>query len=248
MPLLDGFHATIRIRQSPIPQVRDVVILALTASAIAGDRERFLSAGMNGYLSKVRPILSRFVGRNPYPTSRFLRSLSAPKSSRLQSSTAFSLPSPRPLRTTLRPSSPFPSPKTLSMLILKGTKEISTWTRRLWRDVAPAIPRTRSRSSRQRSRLVQRGKTGGASSPCVLNTLFKHTAYLRCIACRTHHPPLCITLGIFSRNLRFYNMCFCLRLRVCQDLAFESNSAQRDTVAKGSRGWSLHVRSRSGSQ
>lgn len=50
---MDGFDATLHIRQSPNPEVANVIILALTASAIAGDRERFIGAGMNGYLSKV---------------------------------------------------------------------------------------------------------------------------------------------------------------------------------------------------
>ncbi|KAM0746104.1 hypothetical protein T439DRAFT_360678 [Meredithblackwellia eburnea MCA 4105] len=52
MPVLDGESATIRIRQSPKPEISKVVVIALTASAIAGDRERFIAAGMNGYLSK----------------------------------------------------------------------------------------------------------------------------------------------------------------------------------------------------
>ncbi|KAL8283876.1 hypothetical protein RQP46_005308 [Phenoliferia psychrophenolica] len=52
MPLMDGFDATLHIRQSPNPEIANVVIIALTASAIAGDRERFLGAGMNGYMSK----------------------------------------------------------------------------------------------------------------------------------------------------------------------------------------------------
>ena len=50
---MDGFDATLHIRQSPNAKIANVIILALTASAIAGDRERFLGAGMNGYLSKV---------------------------------------------------------------------------------------------------------------------------------------------------------------------------------------------------
>lgn len=51
MPELDGVQATQLIRQMPEPQ-RAVKIVALTANAIAGDRERFLAAGMDGYLTK----------------------------------------------------------------------------------------------------------------------------------------------------------------------------------------------------
>lgn len=51
MPLLDGFAATRLIRQAEPPGVR-VPIIALTASATAGEEERCLAAGMTGFLSK----------------------------------------------------------------------------------------------------------------------------------------------------------------------------------------------------
>jgi PAS domain S-box-containing protein len=49
MPVMDGFEATHRIRQS---LHKDIPILALTASAMAEDRNRCLREGMNDYLSK----------------------------------------------------------------------------------------------------------------------------------------------------------------------------------------------------
>jgi CheY-like chemotaxis protein len=50
---LDGLQTTIRIRQSNNPQVAHVKIIALTASALKGDRDAFLASGADGYLSKV---------------------------------------------------------------------------------------------------------------------------------------------------------------------------------------------------
>lgn len=52
MPVLDGYHATREIRRHLDPNVRDVLVIAMTASAIRGDREKCLEAGMNNYLAK----------------------------------------------------------------------------------------------------------------------------------------------------------------------------------------------------
>ncbi|KAF2720977.1 hypothetical protein K431DRAFT_225201 [Polychaeton citri CBS 116435] len=52
MPVLDGYNATREIRKHTDPAVRDVLVIAMTASAIRGDREKCLEAGMNNYLAK----------------------------------------------------------------------------------------------------------------------------------------------------------------------------------------------------
>jgi signal transduction histidine kinase/CheY-like chemotaxis protein len=52
MPVLDGYEATKAIRKDPDPNVNKVLIIAMTASAIRGDREKCLEAGMNDYLAK----------------------------------------------------------------------------------------------------------------------------------------------------------------------------------------------------
>lgn len=52
MPILDGLQASALIRKDEDPVVRGVLIIAMTASAIRGDREKCLQAGMNNYLAK----------------------------------------------------------------------------------------------------------------------------------------------------------------------------------------------------
>ena len=51
MPNLNGVEATERIRGEAGPN-RHTEIIAMTADAMQGDRERYMSAGMNDYLSK----------------------------------------------------------------------------------------------------------------------------------------------------------------------------------------------------
>ncbi|GAB1313271.1 Chk1 protein kinase [Madurella fahalii] len=52
MPVLDGYEATKLLRNDELESVRKVLVIAMTASAIQGDREKCLAAGMNDYLAK----------------------------------------------------------------------------------------------------------------------------------------------------------------------------------------------------
>jgi two-component system cell cycle response regulator DivK len=50
LPDLDGVQALMRLRGDE--RTAGIPVLALTAQAMRGDRERFLKAGFDGYLSK----------------------------------------------------------------------------------------------------------------------------------------------------------------------------------------------------
>jgi CheY-like chemotaxis protein len=74
MPVLDGFEAAAQIRSTENPQHRTTIV-AMTALAMQGDRERCLAAGMDDYITKpIKPaelqrVLERWLGDQPAPAA-----------------------------------------------------------------------------------------------------------------------------------------------------------------------------------
>lgn len=53
MPVMDGVEATMAIRSSSMLGVKSrIPIIAMTAYAMSGDKEKFLASGMDDYIAK----------------------------------------------------------------------------------------------------------------------------------------------------------------------------------------------------
>jgi CheY-like chemotaxis protein len=52
MPVMDGITATKKIREIEATGERHIPIIAVTANALAGDRENCLAAGVDDYIAK----------------------------------------------------------------------------------------------------------------------------------------------------------------------------------------------------
>ena len=77
MPRMDGYEATRLIRKHEQSQHGRVPIVALTADALASDRERCLASGMDDFMTKpVSPsqlasVIKRWTGRDTNPTTQW---------------------------------------------------------------------------------------------------------------------------------------------------------------------------------
>jgi CheY-like chemotaxis protein len=68
LPGIDGLEIVSQIKENE--DLRDIWVIALTASAMRGDRERFLAAGCDDYLSKPLQVMELIKKVDDFYTSR----------------------------------------------------------------------------------------------------------------------------------------------------------------------------------
>jgi CheY-like chemotaxis protein len=75
MPVMDGYTATREIRKNE--RFKNIPIIAMTANAMAGDREKVINAGMNDHIAK--PLN---VGMMFSTMAKWIKPLNSPAASR----------------------------------------------------------------------------------------------------------------------------------------------------------------------
>ncbi|KAI0013328.1 putative histidine kinase HHK1p [Xylariaceae sp. FL0662B] len=134
MPVLDGYEATKLLRKDAIEEVRKILVIAMTASAIQGDREKCIASGMNDYLAKpvkadlLRRKLDTYIQGHAHPSNPPSNHSSDPirlRSWPLESSNSHTTP----------------TPSTLTISRLKSTKGLPPLGMPIKED-APSTPNT----------------------------------------------------------------------------------------------------------
>lgn len=88
MPVMDGYEATRKIRQQP--RYEHLPIIAMTANAMSGDKEKVLSAGMNDHIAKPLDVQRMFSVLGQWIDSSTSRTESSPKAVNLNEDTTTS--------------------------------------------------------------------------------------------------------------------------------------------------------------
>jgi two-component system, chemotaxis family, sensor kinase CheA len=68
MPIMDGYETLKKIRSSP--QLKHIPVIALTAQAMRGDKEKCIDAGANDYITKPINVTELFSKINLYVNPR----------------------------------------------------------------------------------------------------------------------------------------------------------------------------------
>jgi CheY-like chemotaxis protein len=95
MPDMDGYQLLHKIRRSD--DLKELPVIALTAHAMSGDKERILAAGFNGYLSKpirIMTVISDILASLPTlkPDTEQLDAISSPEQAKTPAAEVIAVP------------------------------------------------------------------------------------------------------------------------------------------------------------
>lgn len=139
MPAMDGFQATREIRRREAEQGRPrIPIIALTANALAGDREHCLAAGMDDFLSKPLRI-AELQGAVARWTVKVLRVQKVPEAPQPEAPPAIDPVAIANLRSLDRPGRPSVVERAIRLYLTSVEKEVDELERAIWSKDVSAV-------------------------------------------------------------------------------------------------------------
>jgi len=119
MPIMDGYTAVRILRQNEETSGKHLPVIAMTANAMAGDREKCLRAGMDDYMSKpLNRALMEQTLRKWLPAGAKSRDLPAPVKP-----AALPIPTPAPAKSSTPPAAP-PSGAVLDTDVIRDLLDV----------------------------------------------------------------------------------------------------------------------------